>query len=431
VCTAVLASTLGACVRDRLEGSVASARPSRESSPTLDGGGDASSLAPDGALRRLDGAASPGPAVPIETAVPSFSAQTEDGAPVGTANLLGKRAVVAFHAGDCPEGECAVWRRIAQTGATVVAISKTGHGRGFRALRSGAPASFSLVHDATGDLSRLFSVPWKDFVNYAFVLSDGKIVATFELHDALLMALEILEGLLMERRPAGSSGADDAGPDSATVAASTAVMSTFRYVRVGMVPRRSERLTWVLSRTSARALLRIECQTVRGPLILDGRENLDSTWPEGPVTTVYSGPQVATEPIVYSLVAESGPVNDPTCRELPPHFELRCQSDAAPVLPPDAEMTRQSTSTERLDGWKPNHTERVSGLRCTPTIAGVPWVPQGLTWDPFRPPVFTPPRAKSPGIEWAEEHSDVVQGGAFRWIKGTRSGPGPSDHGPR
>jgi hypothetical protein len=331
--------------------------------------------------------------------------------------------VIYFNALDCFERECSAWRKVAQLGATVVVISKGPHGPGFRDLRAAAPGSFVLVRDDANEIFQAFSVPWRDHVNYAWLVGEsGTVRAAIELRDALLMVLEVLDWLDKERGHTGipAQRSDDAGLPPSTAAETASVESTFRYVRVGMVPQRAERLTLVLSRSPTRATLRIACQRGPGRVVLDGREKVESIWQQPAVETVYSGPRLAVAPLEYRLATQSGPVNDDTCRELPPSLDLRCLPDTVLVLPLSAEMTRESFSVERLDGWKPNHPERVSGLRCTPTIAGIPWAPQGLTWDPFRLPLFVHPRPSSSGVEWAEEHSDVVQGGAFRWISRTQ-----------
>ncbi len=363
-------------------------------------------------------------------ALPDFSLRTADGVAMRTGALRGGPVVFHFRLTDGDASEAEPWARVAETGAAVLVVLQGSAFRSdspFRELHAKHPG-FLLIEDRGGDLAKRFGIAQADPYRATWIIDgDGIARATFQLHDAPLEALEVLDRLLDMREPSA-----DAGMPARYVTADTAIQPdtrVFRYLRVGKVPVRSERLTWALSREPASARLEIRCQIGPGGvpqpgLVLDGRENDESVW-QSPVVTKYEGPRVPGTEEAYELVADTGPVNDAACRELPPRFTLRCLPESPEVLPAGAEMSRASVSAQSLAGWTPNHGERPTGLRCEPTLRGIVWAPAGLTWAP-RPPFFAAPtperqrektaRSRSAGVEWAEEHSDSIQGAALRWM---------------
>lgn len=199
---------------------------------------------------------------------------------------------------------------------------------------------------------------------------------------------------------------------------STLERRVFRHILVGRIVYPSERLTWVFYRGGDRARIEVFCQEGdRSPtkgIRLDGKE-FDETYWLAPSVARYAGTRTGAKAATYELRLEDGPKGEKSrCGSAPPAVTLVCSMakidvrPAGAVLIPGSGDNPEAMSPAR---WKPATQQKVTGLRCQATNADLPLF--GLLAD--HPAFFAPATESSPGIEWADENSDMaVQEGAYR-----------------
>ncbi|WP_437626268.1 hypothetical protein [Sorangium sp. So ce1151] len=200
----------------------------------------------------------------------------------------------------------------------------------------------------------------------------------------------------------------------------------FRQVLVGALRYPPTRLTWVLSRSAARARLQVFCQVGKPRtqlgMSLNGEENDETRWP-APTLTVYTGARASDHPPSYRLSATAGPA-ETGCGAMPGALGLQCRPEQVSVLPagaalvPGKKTDRDEKTTAR---WQPSSRTRVEALRCDLALDGAPVIWRIRYSMREWPLVFVAPREEAPGIEWAHENSDqVVQEGGYRWMPAPR-----------
>ena len=162
------------------------------------------------------------------------------------------------------------------------------------------------------------------------------------------------------------------------------------------------RRTWILYQSEKRARLDVLCQLGVEYLPLTGKENDESAWRK-PVLMRYVGTREGKGN--YRVTLTSGTPGKFECSWMPDTFVLSCRREPTAVLRAGAALIMDNAS-QQLFHWAPSAAERAAGLRC-----------EGVTNARFQwPLVFVAPRSGAPGIEWAFQHDDIVQQGAYRWM---------------
>jgi len=357
--------------------------------------------------------------------LPNIAIPLEGGKAVQSTDLRGKPLVLRLANTDCLiDDECSPWAHVADTCATVAAATLGDFGAAhasdvlwsFSDIRALHPTSVILTGDHGAAFSALFGGEHNVRTQLVAITDDkGIIKRVTRLRDRVLGALEAFDDLESLCSPKDSGGPSAESADSG----SHSDTRTFRNVLVGGLPFKPERVTWTLSRVPDRARLEVRTQTNAsrdGPIHLDGAESSEGFWSTSELTT-YEGRRATDGPDHYEFFVASGPINEATYRELPPHFELRCADATKEVLPAGAKMTRQSHDWKSLEGWTPSHGTLVKGWGCEAAIRGVPWIPAGLATKHSPTFFFVSPTARLPGVEWADENSGPIRGAALRWMK--------------
>jgi len=181
----------------------------------------------------------------------------------------------------------------------------------------------------------------------------------------------------------------------------------------------------VLSRGATRAQLEVFCQDgQRQPstgIRLDGAETSESYWLP-PATVRYAGKKTRDNPLRYELSIAAAALDGSWCSSAPSTSTLilDCRPAKVSVLTAGAVLTpgkKRDDDTKTPAYWKPATRHVVTGLRCelVPGEGLAAWRPAATA--KVAPPVFVPAAPGAPGVEWADENSDmVVQEGAYRQI---------------
>ena len=230
-----------------------------------------------------------------------------------------------------------------------------------------------------------------------------------------------------------ASGSPAAAGDDAGVVGGSSVSAledatfdrrVFRHVLVGKVRHPSQRVTWVLYRGATRAHLEIFCQVGQSHpalgITLNGKDHDESYWLP-PASARFVGGVVAGHPLTYRMTAESVPSIDTTCGGWPSSFQLECRPEKVGVLSADAILipgTKRPDDTKTPARWRPSSRQMVAALRCQIPGEGdvSAWRLYSIAHDSAL--VFAAAGESAPGVEWADENSDmVVQQGAYRLIR--------------
>lgn len=192
----------------------------------------------------------------------------------------------------------------------------------------------------------------------------------------------------------------------------------FRQVLVGMLSRTATRLTWILSSNAVQTDLDLYCQTAtttgRG-LRLTGAEQDDAIWGDAVRVSYFSSTPKAVsgaKEVEYVFASRPHPAAMP-CLTPPEGIALRCKDESIDVHPAGATLGRSNDrSDDSASGvWTPATREHVRARLCTWSVA-----PARALW-PTWSVALVAPTARSPGVEWAFENSDMVlQDGGYRWL---------------
>lgn len=219
-----------------------------------------------------------------------------------------------------------------------------------------------------------------------------------------------------------SATASSAGTADAAAATPEVIpeQRTFRQVIVGLIRFPGKRRTWVLLRATDHVRLRLACQlSAQQTLRLDGRESDDAQWGP-PVVTEWEG--VLGQDLSGELTLSPGSAGSTACGDQPARLELQCHDDRVDVHAAGAILVapRRGGGDSGRTPWKPASHEREEGFVCS-----VSWQEREMRFihDTLGDGklVFVPPSRRGPGVEWAEENSDVVvQMGGYRWMPAPR-----------
>ncbi|MFO0614303.1 MAG: hypothetical protein U0414_17075 [Polyangiaceae bacterium] len=191
-----------------------------------------------------------------------------------------------------------------------------------------------------------------------------------------------------------------------------------------MLSRTATRLTWILSSNAIQSDLEIYCQTStatgRG-LRLTGAEQDDAIWGDAVRVSYFSPtPRAASgvKDIEYVFASRPHPASMP-CLTPPEGLVLTCRDEGISVHAAGATLSggaRVAPSSKDGGGaargvWTPATTETVGARLCSWSAA--PARALYFKWSA----AFVAPTARSPGVEWAYENSDMVlQDGGYRWL---------------
>lgn len=210
-----------------------------------------------------------------------------------------------------------------------------------------------------------------------------------------------------EPSPPPSSSADAAlarpvaEDASATLDESVMERLVFRQVLVGGYTFNWRR-TWLFYRSDKRARLDVLCQNGVDYKRLTGGENDESAWKK-PVLMRYTGKREGKDG--YRMTLATGTPGKYECEWMPETIVLSCRSEPIAVLRAGATFIVDNAS-EGLFHWTKGPPEQVPGLRCSGATN------QRFDW----PLVFVAPKGGAVGVEWAFQHDDAIQQGAYRWM---------------